>query len=61
MTPDSVTPLKVEEIYKTGLNHGVEKTGVVFKNASFEREKAQKVESAHGGGYEVWINMPQNP
>lgn len=33
----------------------------MFKNASFEREKAQKVESAHGGGYEVWINMTENP
>lgn len=61
VSPQGIKITNVQEIYKTGLNHGVEKTGVVFKNASFDREKAQKVESAHGGGYEVWINMPQNP
>jgi len=24
-------------------------------------DEAQSVESAHGGGYEVWINMDANP
>ncbi|MDD3645989.1 MAG: U32 family peptidase C-terminal domain-containing protein [Candidatus Gracilibacteria bacterium] len=63
ITPNGIKKSKIEKIYKTGLNHGVHKANTTFTEYSykFDKSKSEEVESAHGGGYEVWINMSENP
>ena len=62
VSPTGVTKAKVEKIYKTNINHGTKKANTTFTwETSFDVSKAEEVESAHGGGYEVWINMDKRP
>ncbi len=62
VSPNWLTKMIVEKIYKTKINHWVKKAGTTFTdNVSFDINKAEEVESAHGGGYEVWINMNKKP
>lgn len=61
VNPDGVKKAKVEKIYRTKINHGVEKRGTTFTDSvTFDKNVAEEVESAHGGGYEVWINMEKD-
>ncbi len=61
VNPDGVKKAKVEKIYRTKINHGVEKAGTTFTDeVKFEKDIAEDVQSAHGGGYEVWINMEKD-
>lgn len=58
VNPDGVKLAKVEKIYRTKINHGVNKSGTIFDNTViFQKDLAQEVQSAHWGWYEVWINM----
>nr|MDD3719835.1 U32 family peptidase C-terminal domain-containing protein [Candidatus Gracilibacteria bacterium] len=51
---------KVEKIYKiTNVNHSTGKE--LFINDKYEEEYTSSEETAHGGGYEVWINCKENP
>lgn len=63
VSPSWVTNAKVEKIYKTNLNHWVHKATTTFTDFEykFDSDKAEKVESAHGWWYEVWINMDKKP
>ncbi|USN58798.1 MAG: U32 family peptidase C-terminal domain-containing protein [Candidatus Peribacteria bacterium] len=62
VSPSGTTSMQVEKIYKTGINHGTKKAGTTFEQTfTFHKESAESVETAHGGGYEVWINMSENP
>ena len=63
VSPSWVQTAKVEKIYKTNLNHWVKKAGTTFTDFEykFDMAKAESVESAHGGWYEVWINMEKCP
>jgi len=62
VSPSWVKKIKVEKIFKTKLNHWIKKANTVFKeNSKFDPELAEKVESAHGWWYEVWINIEQKP
>lgn len=63
VTPQGTTEMVVDTIYQTKLNHAIKKSGTNFADyvSHFDASKAQLIESAHGGGYEVWINMPENP
>ena len=54
--------MKVEKIYKTNINHWTAKSNTTFtEETKFDFTKAEEVKSAHGGGYEVWINMEEKP
>jgi hypothetical protein len=54
--------MKVEKIYKSNINHGTKKATTTFtEQMHFDKNKAEEVKSAHGGGYEVWINMDKAP
>lgn len=47
-------------IYKiTNVNHGVQSTGKITEH--FVEANTEKVESAHGGGYEIWLPVSKNP
>lgn len=63
ISPSGIKKQKVEKIYKTPLNHWVHKATHTFVDYEykFERNKAVEVDSAHWGGYEVWINMEDRP
>lgn len=63
VSPEWITNLKVEKIFKTKLNHGTIKAWATFTDEkySFNSETAQQIETAHGGWYEVWINMENKP
>jgi hypothetical protein len=63
VSPSWITKAKVEKIYKTTLNHWVHKATTTFTEHeySFDKSKAESIETAHGGGYEVWINMEKKP
>jgi len=63
VSPSGLQEAKVEKIYKTKLNHWVEKAGTTFADdtSGFNITQAEVVESAHWGGYEVWINMETKP
>jgi len=62
VSPSWISKLKVEKIYKTKINHWIKKAWTTFTNTvDFDINKAEEVESAHGGGYEVWINMNKKP
>lgn len=59
VTPDGIKLHKVEKIYRTTYNHWVAEEEEMSKKLNLN--EAQSVESAHGGGYEVWINMDYDP
>lgn len=63
VSPSWIKEAKVEKIYKTTLNHGTKKAGTTFTDYEykFDKNQATEVESAHGGWYEVWINMDEKP
>lgn len=62
VSPSLVTKQKVEKIYKTTINHWTKKANTTFiENTNFDFSKAEEVKSAHGWGYEVWINMDKKP
>ena len=62
VSPSWVKSHKVEKIYKTNLNHWTKKAWTTFDmEYTFDKSKSEVVESAHGGGYEVWINMDNKP
>lgn len=58
VTPHGVKEINIEKIYKTSRNHADKNNDGSTK---FDREFSESVESAHGWGYEVWINMEENP
>ncbi|QFR39209.1 U32 family peptidase [Candidatus Gracilibacteria bacterium 28_42_T64] len=61
VTPDGIMKSKITQIYRTKINHGVKKSGTTFINKiAFNEDISEKVESAYGGGYEVWINMDKD-
>jgi len=61
VNPDGIKKAIVEKIYRTKINHWIEKRGKTFtQEIKFEKDNAEEVQSAHGGGYEVWINMDQD-
>jgi len=60
VSPQWIKKVKVEKIYKiTNINHSVKKTWTTTD--IFVETNASEENSAHGGSYEVWINMPKNP
>ncbi len=63
VSPSWITKAKVDKIFKTKLNHWVHKANTTFTEVeyTFDLENATDVESAHGGWYEVWINMDKRP
>ncbi|MFK7780044.1 MAG: U32 family peptidase C-terminal domain-containing protein [Candidatus Gracilibacteria bacterium] len=62
VTPDGIKKSKVEKIYKTKINHGTKKANTTYTDIlSFNKDLSEEVKSAHGGGYEVWINFDFNP
>ncbi len=62
VSPSKITKHKIEKIYKTTLNHWVKKAWTTFDmQYTFDIDKSEEAESAHGGWYEVWINMESKP
>jgi putative protease len=62
VTPSWIKELKIEKIYKTALNHWTKKAWTTFiEKKVFNKENSEEVGSAHGGWYEVWINMENKP
>lgn len=63
VSPEGTYEIKSEKIYKTSLNHADKKAGTTYtdKNYSFSLDNAELVDSAHGGGYEVWIPLEKDP
>jgi len=62
VSPSWIKELKVEKIYKTNINHWTEKSNTTFtEETKFDFTKAEEIKSAHGWGYEVWINMAKKP
>lgn len=62
VSPEWIKKMKVEKIFKTKINHWVNKANTTFTlKYDFNREFLEEVESAHGWWYEVWINMEQKP
>jgi putative protease len=63
VSPSGIKTAKVEKIYKTTLNHWVHKAATTFTEFEykFDKDKAELTETAHGGWYEVWINMEEKP
>ncbi|MCP4522604.1 MAG: U32 family peptidase [Candidatus Gracilibacteria bacterium] len=61
VNPDGIKKSKIEKIYRTKINHGTQKAGTTFTDkVIFDINSAESVNTAHGGGYEVWINMDQD-
>jgi len=63
VSPTWVKTAKIEKIFKTNLNHWVKKSWTTFTENSynFDASTATEIETAHGGWYEVWINMESKP
>jgi putative protease len=62
VSPSWVIKSKVEKIYKTRINHGTKKANTTFvESTNFDKNLAEEVNSAHGGWYEVWINLDKRP
>ncbi|MCD5385318.1 U32 family peptidase C-terminal domain-containing protein [Candidatus Gracilibacteria bacterium] len=62
VSPSGIKKTKVEKIYKSNINHGTKKANTTFTdNVNFDINNVKEVDSAHGGGYEVWINMENKP
>lgn len=63
VSPSWVKTMRIEKIFKTTLNHGTKKAWTTFTDYEYKFDKnlAEEVNSAHGGGYEVWINMEEKP
>lgn len=63
VSPSWITQQKVEKIYKSKLNHWTAKKTTTFTDIKykFDINQVEKVDSAHWGWYEVWINMEEKP
>jgi len=63
VSPTWIKELKIEKIYKTNLNHWTHSASTTFTDYKykFEKDKSEEVKTAHGWGYEVWINMEEKP
>lgn len=62
VSPTWIKKQKIKVIYKTRINHGTKKANTTFtNNTTFNKNISEEVQSAHGWGYEVWINMKENP
>jgi hypothetical protein len=63
VSPSWVKKSKIQKIYKTNLNHWIHKSTTTFTDTvyTFDKDKSSEVETAHGGWYEVWINMEEKP
>ena len=63
VSPSWITKSKIEKIYKTNLNHWVHKATTTFTEFeyTFDISNSEEVDTAHGGWYEVWINMDKKP
>lgn len=63
VTPNGIKKSRIDKIYKTWLNHWVHKANTTFTeyNYKFDKSKSEEINSAHGWGYEVRINMEENP
>lgn len=62
VSPTWVKKQKINTIYKSKINHWKKKANTTFtEKVKFNKNIAEKVESAHGWWYEVWINMDFNP
>jgi putative protease len=63
VSPSWVTTMKIEKMFKTTLNHWVHKTTTTFTEHEykFDNVRAESIDTAHGGWYEVWINMETKP
>jgi len=62
VSPSGIKKQKIEKIYKTKINHWTNKATTIFTwKTNFDVNTAEEVNSAHGWGYEVWINMDKNP
>ncbi len=63
ISPNKIKKQKIEKMYKTSLNHWVHKAATTFTDYeyNFDPEKSEKIKTAHGWGYEVWINMEEKP
>jgi hypothetical protein len=60
VTPKWTKSFKVEKIYRiTSVNNSLWKDQ--SKPSIFNSSLAEEVQSAHWWGYEVWINMNENP
>ena len=62
VTPKWIMESKIEKIYKTKINHWINKANTTFtEKVEFNKEISEEVETAHGWWYEVWVNMDENP
>jgi len=62
VSPTGIKKYKIEKIYKTKINHGTKKANTTFVNEmKFDKEISEEVKTAHGWGYEVWINLDEKP
>lgn len=62
VSPSWIKKTKVEKIYKSNINHWTKKANTTFTdNVNFDINNVKEVDSAHGWGYEVWINMENKP
>ena len=63
VSPSWIKEIKVEKIYKTKLNHWTSKANTTFTDIEYkiDLENAEEIKTAHGWGYEVWINMEECP
>ncbi|MDD2870735.1 MAG: U32 family peptidase C-terminal domain-containing protein [Candidatus Gracilibacteria bacterium] len=62
VSPSGIKKSKVEKIYKSRINHGTKKANTTYTDVmTFDKSLAEEVNSAHGGGYEVWINLDEKP
>ncbi len=62
VTPEGIKKQKVEKIYRTKINHWVKGKGILLKDSfKFKEDEAEDVEVAHGGSFEVWVNVEEDP
>jgi len=63
VSPSGIKTMKVEKLYKTKLNHWTHKANTTFTDYEykFDEAQAEEIKTAHGWGYEVWINCEQKP
>ncbi len=62
VTPKGVSMTQVLKIYRTAINHWITKAETTYtEKLTFNKENAKDVDAAYGWGYEVWINMENNP
>lgn len=62
VSPSWIKKSKIEKIYKSRINHGTKKANTTYtEKMSFDKNLAVEVNSAHGWGYEVWVNLDEKP